>query len=100
MAVREARLLLMALLDGLADEAALTSLVGYLRDGTTPTAAGSGTIRVATADVLVKRGDVGAVAGQLGLGTAVSCWRQVGAWWFVSTADVAGWVHEDWVTVV
>lgn len=99
MAIRDGVLLLMALVDGLPADATLTALVEYLRSDTTPSAVGTGTVSVESADVLVRRGDVSAVAGSLAAGATVSCWRLVGEWWFVSTVAVAGWVHESWIAV-
>lgn len=99
MAIRDGVLLLLAYIPGLAEEGALSDLVTYLRDGTGPVASGTGTVLVESMSVLQAPGDASAVTGTLALGETCSCWRQVGAWWFVSTGSLAGWVYEGWISV-
>jgi hypothetical protein len=95
MADRAARMLLMSLING-ATEDDVVDLIDYLRDGTA-LAPHSAKIGAEAANVLQYRGEGGSVVGTLAAGTSVDCWRLVDGWWFVSTADVAGWVHAGWL---
>lgn len=99
MALRDGVLLLMAIMPGLAEDTVAEWLIDFMRNGTSPTAQTATTV-VESAQVLVTPDDASsAVAGTLALGETATAWRQRGSWWFVSTGSLAGWVHENWVSV-
>ncbi len=102
--VAPAQIAIIGLIPGVADDDALGEELAYLLyTGRVPATGDTAVTFEESTSVYLQPNDVSEVVGTVASETTVSVWRSqtIGAdtWYYVSTSTLAGWVHEDLITV-